>query len=81
MSRTVPVPGNWIEFLRSQGETGIDCIVARVTLHDGRSFEQVAIRDGYITMVRGHKEVPFSESDIKEVEANHKKWNFSEDKI
>lgn len=59
----------------------MDYIVARVTLHDGRSFEQVATRDGYITMVRGHKEVPSSGGDTKEVEVNHKKWNFNEDKI
>jgi len=31
--------------------------------------------------VRGHKEVPFSGDDIKEVEVNHKKWNFSEGRI
>jgi hypothetical protein len=67
--------------LRSHDEIGIDYTVARVTLHDGRSFDQVAIRDGYITMVRGHMGVPFSGGDIKEVEVHHKKWNFNEDTI
>ncbi len=65
MTRAVPVPSEWVEYLRGQRETGMDYFVARVSLRDGRIFEQVAIRDGYITMVRGHKEVPFSEGDIR----------------
>ncbi len=81
MTRAVPVPSEWVEYLRGQRETGMDYFVARVSLRDGRIFEQVAIRDGYITMVRGHKEVPFSEGDIKEVKVNHKKWNFNEDRV
>jgi hypothetical protein len=58
----------------------MDYFVARVSLRDGRIFEQVAIRGGCITMVRGQKEIPFSESDIKEIKVNHKKWDFNEDR-
>jgi len=58
----------------------MDYFVARVTLRDGRIFEQVAIRGGYIIMVRGQKEIPFSESDIQEIRVNHEKWNFNEDR-
>lgn len=65
MSRKVPVPGNWIDYLRSQRESGMDYLVACVSLRDGRIFEQVAISGGYITMVRGQKEIPFSEVGTK----------------
>jgi len=58
----------------------MDYNVARVSLHDGRTFEQVAISGGCITMVKGHKEMPFVESDIREIKVNHKKWNFNEDR-
>jgi hypothetical protein len=75
---TIPVPSKWIDYLRQQPETGMDYHVVRVTLHDGRRYEQVAIRGGFIVQVRGYEQVPFSEADITEIKVNHKKWKFHE---
>ena len=58
--------------------TGMGYTVVRVTLTDGRRFDQVIVDSGYLGRVRGMPNVPFSESDIAETTATHEKWNLAE---
>ncbi len=53
-------------------------IVVRVALNDGRQFAQILVDSGYLSRVRGLPDVPFSESDIAEIEATHEKWDWAE---
>ncbi len=53
----------WAPVLLAQGETGMGYYVVSVILQDGRKFNQVVIDSGYITKVRGYKDIPFQESD------------------
>jgi hypothetical protein len=61
----IPIPNEWLEYLRQQDETGMDYQVACVVLHDGRKFEQVAVTASWIVQVRGYEDVPFSSADSK----------------
>ena len=57
-------------------ETGIGYQVVGVKLKDGRHFDQVAISDGCIVEVRGHRNIPFAPEDVASLAVNHKDWNF-----
>jgi len=35
----IPIPNEWLEYLRQQDETGMDYQVVRIALHDGRKLE------------------------------------------
>ena len=70
--------GNWADTVRGLGETGMGYTVVRVTLRDGRKFEQVLIDSGYLSRVRGVADVPFSETDIAKIESTHQKWGWNE---
>ena len=50
--------------------------VVSVILQDGRKFDQVVIDSGYIAKVRGYKDIPFQESDIREIKVTHDKWDW-----
>jgi hypothetical protein len=65
------------EKLHAQPETGMGYQVITVFLKDGRRFDQVAVVEGFITEIRGRKDVPFAESDIADIIVTHDKWNFS----
>jgi hypothetical protein len=66
----------WAPILLAQGETGMDYYVVSVILRDGRKFDQVIIVSNYITKVRGHKDIPFQESDIMDIKVTHDKWDW-----
>lgn len=70
--------GKWVDTVRGLSETGMGYTVVRVTLMDGRKFEQVVIDSGYLSRVRGLPDVPFSEEDIAKIESTHEKWNWDE---
>jgi hypothetical protein len=70
--------GDWQERVKALPETGMGYCVVRVSLRDGRQFEQAGIDSGWLTRVRGLSDVPFSEEDIAEITANHQKWNWKE---
>lgn len=76
----VPVPTQFVEYLSRQPETGMGYYVVSVELHDGRRFEQCVISGGYITQVRGQREVPFNEAEIKRITVTHKKWDFNSER-
>ena len=52
--------------------------VVRITLSDGRVFEQAVIDSGSLIRIRGHTDVPFGENDIAEIEPTHAKWDWRE---
>ncbi|MEX2218582.1 MAG: hypothetical protein WD749_07445 [Phycisphaerales bacterium] len=58
----------WGPILASQPETGMGYQVTRVTLTDGRRYDDVVVVGGTITEVAGRKEVPFSEDQITTIE-------------
>lgn len=79
MKQGVPIPFEWVEYLRQQPETGMGYQVVAVFLGDGRTFNQVVAEEGYFTQVRGCSEMPFSVHDeIRSVKVTHKRWNFNE---
>ena len=51
--------------------------VVTVVLKDGKRFDQVAVVEGRITEIRGHKDIPFVEDDIAKIILTHDKWNFN----
>jgi hypothetical protein len=53
----------WIEYLKTQPETGMSFQVATVELKDGRVFERVLIVDDAIQEIDHAEEIPFSEMD------------------
>jgi hypothetical protein len=53
--------------------------VTSVTLKDGRRFDQVVIVGGYITRIKGIKDIPFSEDEIADIVVTHDKWDFNEE--
>jgi len=51
--------------------------IASVTLKDGRRFDQVVIVGGYLTRIKGLKDIPFSEDEIADIVVTHDKWDFN----
>jgi hypothetical protein len=70
--------GKWRDHVRRLPETGMGYTVIRVVLRDGRTFDQVAVDSGMLSRVRGLREIPFTEEDIVEITANHRKWDWHE---
>jgi hypothetical protein len=79
MSKPIGLSKHWAQYLSALPETGMGYQVVSVFLTDGRKFDQVIIDSGHITRVRGHKEVPFDESEIAEIKVTHDKWNWKEE--
>ena len=70
--------GKWKEQVRHLPETGMGYTVIRVVLRDGRVFEQAIVDSGVLSRVRGLSDIPFTEGDIVELTANHRKWDWRE---
>jgi hypothetical protein len=66
----------WAAELVAQPETGMGYQIATIVLKDGRRYEQAVIVGGYITKIRGLKDIPFLESDIRQIIVTHAKWDF-----
>ena len=66
----------WIKMLLAERETGMGYQIVSVTLQDGSVFNQVVIDSGYIAGVRGYKDIPFQESDIRNIKVTHDKWDW-----
>lgn len=67
----------WATELASKPETGMGYQVVSVVLKDGRKFDQVAVVEGKVTEIRGHKDIPFTEEQIARIVLTHDKWNFN----
>ena len=79
MTKPVPLSRKWASYLGALPETGMGYQVVSVTLNDERRFEQVVIDSGFITRVRGYRDIPFAESEIREIKVTHDKWDWKED--
>ena len=77
-SGTFVFSGKWLAEVKALKETGMGYTVVKITLIDGRTFDQVIIDSGRLARVRGLPTVPFVEDDIAEIAATHKKWNWDE---
>ncbi len=71
--------GKWIKYLASKGETGMGYQVVSITLNDGTKYDQVAIVGAQVAEIRGRKDIPFSDSDIKSIKVTHQKWDFNKE--
>jgi hypothetical protein len=76
MKRTVPIPGDCVDCLKRDQETGIGYQIVSVTLKDGRRFDQVVASEGCVIQVRGYDEIPFTPEEVRSVSVNHRHWNF-----
>ena len=66
----------WASKLAANPETGMGYQIATVVLKDGRKFDQVAIVEGRITMIRKCNGIPFNEDQIDQIVVTHEKWIF-----
>jgi hypothetical protein len=76
MKRLIPIPREYADGLRRQGETGMGYQVVSVTLKNGEKYDQVVTSEEHVIEVRGCKDVPFSPEDVAAVNVNHRRWNF-----
>ena len=58
-------------------ETGMGYQIVSIVLNDGRKFDQVAVVEGIIAEVRGHRDIPFTEDQIAQILLTHEKWDFN----
>lgn len=73
---TLELSDKWIQWLLSQGETGMGYQVCNIVLKDGREYRQAVIDSGFITKIKGIEGIPFSEDDIAEIMVAHEKWDW-----
>lgn len=66
----------WIKKLVLQQETGMGYHIVTVKLKNGTIFNHVVVDSGFITKIRGIKDVPFQEDDIEDIIVTHDKWDF-----
>ena len=67
-----------METVKHLGETGMGYTAVSITLADGNVFPQAMIDSGWLSVVRGLPNVPFSEDDISAIKQTDEKWNWSE---
>lgn len=66
----------WIEYLRSQPETGMGYQVVTIKIKQGETFPQVVVDSGHVARIRGLREIPFTGEDIEEITVTHDKWDW-----
>jgi hypothetical protein len=81
MTKPIELSKKWASYSVALPETGMGYQVVSVILNDGRKFDQVVVDSGYLTRVRGYKEIPFAESEIAEIKVTHDKWNWKENDV
>jgi hypothetical protein len=75
----IKLKDKWIDKIVLQPETGMGYHVVSVVLKDGITIKQVLVNEGYITRVKGAKNIPFEEDDIRDIYVTHEKWNFKKE--
>jgi hypothetical protein len=75
----IELSDKWIDFILSQGETGMGYHIISVVLCNGKRYDRVVVDGGYITRVKGYDTIPFAEEDIREVIVTHDKWDFDKE--
>jgi hypothetical protein len=73
----ITLSDRWAPKLLAQGETGMGYQVASVILKDGRRFDQAVIVGGYLTQIKGIKDISFAEEEIQDIVVTHDKWDFN----
>ncbi len=53
--------------------------IADIVLKDGKIYKQVVIDSGFITRVRGLKNIPFNADEIEDVIITNDKWDFDKE--
>ena len=48
-----------------------------VTVADGRVFTDVIIDSGYVTKIRGRRDIPFEGTDVVKIEITGRRWNWT----
>ena len=66
----------FVEFFRTQPETGMGYWVVTAVLKNGTELKQVLVNSGYVTQVKGQKNIPFNELDVDYFFVTHDKWDF-----
>jgi hypothetical protein len=66
----------WVDKLVSQPETGMGYHVVLVILNDGRRYDHVIVNGGYVTKVKGYKNIPFNDEDIGDTVVTPDRWDF-----
>jgi hypothetical protein len=66
----------WTEYLLSQPETGMGYQVVTIKTRDGKIFPQAVVDSGYLSRIRGLREIPFTEEEIEEITVTHHKWDW-----
>lgn len=51
--------------------------IVSVILKDATHYDQVAVIEGKIAEIRGHKEIPFTSEQIADIIVTHDKWDFN----
>ena len=72
----IKLSDRWIHELIAQPETGMGYQIVSVILKDGTRHNQVVVDSGFITRAKGLDSIPFQESDIREINVTHDKWDF-----
>jgi hypothetical protein len=75
----IKLDDRWIDKLLSQPETGMGYQIISVILNDGITINQVLVNEGYITRVKGFKDIPFKGDDIRDIYVTHEKWDFKKE--
>ena len=68
----------FVDFFRSQPETGMGYWIVTTVLKDGRRYPQVLIDSGHLSRVRRLPHIPVVEDDIAEINQTDAKWNWDE---
>ena len=66
----------FVDFFKQQPETGMGYWVVTAVLKDGRRYDQVVVNSGFVTRVKGHRDIPFAEREIDHFLVTHEKWDF-----
>jgi hypothetical protein len=70
----IKLPERWVTFLKKQAETGMSAPNGTIYLNDRKLFKQAVISADFVTKVRGFQSIPFTSSDISQLEVTHDKW-------
>ena len=50
--------------------------VVTIKTRAGKVFPQAVVDSGYVSRIRGLREIPFTEEEIEEIAVTHDKWDW-----
>ncbi len=66
--------------LISKPEAGMGYQIVSIILKNGMRYDQAVIESGFVTRIRNHKTIPFTEEEIAKIIVTHDKWDFTVEK-